>query len=101
MTNGLKVFYCPQVSVVDQATPALFFTFWPIFRSIVLREGVEIIHGHQTTSFLAHECILHARTMGLRACFTDHSLFSFGNAASIHVNKFMVQCTDLVVGEWG
>lgn len=43
----------------------------------------------QTTSFLAHECILHARTMGLKAVFTDHSLFSFGNAASIHINKFM------------
>ena len=89
MTNGLKVYYCPQMSVVDQATLPLFFTFWPIFRSIVLRENVEIIHGHQTTSFLAHECILHARTMGLKAVFTDHSLFGFANAASIHINKFM------------
>ena len=47
MTNGLKVYYTPQMSFVDQASMPLFFTFWPMFRSIVLREHVDIIHGHQ------------------------------------------------------
>eukprot|EP00455_Lapot_gusevi_P041136 TRINITY_DN4740_c0_g2_i1.p1 TRINITY_DN4740_c0_g2~~TRINITY_DN4740_c0_g2_i1.p1 ORF type:complete len:510 (+),score=77.02 TRINITY_DN4740_c0_g2_i1:68-1597(+) len=89
MTNGLKVYYCPQMSIHDQASLPTLFTFWPLFRSIVIREKVDIIHGHQTTSFLAHECILHARTMGLKVCYTDHSLFGFANAASIHVNKLM------------
>ena len=88
-TNGLKIYYCSQMSIVDQASLPFFFTFWPIFRNIVIREKVDIIHGHQTTSFLAHECILHARTMGIKAVFTDHSLFGFANAASIHINKFM------------
>ena len=27
--------------------------------------------------------------MGLKAVFTDHSLFGFANIASIHINKFM------------
>ena len=35
----------------------------------------------------AHEALLHARTMGLRTVFTDHSLMGFGDVASILVNK--------------
>lgn len=36
---------------------------------------------------MAHEAIMHARTMGYRAVFTDHSLFGFADASSILVNK--------------
>lgn len=35
----------------------------------------------------AHEALLHARTMGLRTVFTDHSLLGFADMASILVNK--------------
>lgn len=38
---------------------------------------------------MCHEAILHARTMGLRTCFTDHSLFGFADAASILTNKLL------------
>jgi glycosyltransferase involved in cell wall biosynthesis len=89
MTNGLKVYYCPVYPLVAQASPPNFFSFFPLFRNIMIREKIQIVHGHQTTSFLAHECILHAKTMGIKAVFTDHSLFGFADPASIHVNKFM------------
>jgi phosphatidylinositol glycan class A protein len=89
MTNGLKVYYCPVYPLVAQASPPNFYSFFPLFRNIMIREKIQIVHGHQTTSFLAHECILHAKTMGLKAVFTDHSLFGFADPASIHVNKFM------------
>ena len=36
---------------------------------------------------MAHEAVLHARTMGLPVVFTDHSLFGFADASSILVNK--------------
>ena len=36
---------------------------------------------------MAHEAVLHARTMGYRVVFTDHSLFGFADASSILVNK--------------
>jgi len=45
------------------------------------------VHGHQAFSVLCHEALLHARTMGLKTCFTDHSLFGFSDASSIHMNK--------------
>lgn len=36
---------------------------------------------------MAHEAIMHARTMGYRVVFTDHSLFGFADSSSILVNK--------------
>lgn len=38
-------------------------------------------------SALANEAVLHARTLGLKAVFTDHSLFGFADASSILTNK--------------
>jgi phosphatidylinositol glycan class A protein len=65
------------------------FSFFPIFRQIMLRERIQIVHGHASLSSLCHEAILHARTMGLRTCFTDHSLYGFADAASILTNKLL------------
>jgi hypothetical protein len=102
VTNGLKVYYCPQMSFYNQACaharssghfapsrapsgralcvflewpraraahrallparptgaraqaslPTLF-TFYPLFREIAIREGVQIIHGHQARALSA------------------------------------------------
>ncbi len=38
---------------------------------------------------LGIESVFHSRTMGLKSVFTDHSLFGFSDAASIHVNKLL------------
>ncbi|KAI1912382.1 Phosphatidylinositol N-acetylglucosaminyltransferase GPI3 subunit [Ophidiomyces ophidiicola] len=65
------------------------FSFFPIFRNIVIRERIEIVHGHASLSCFCHEAILHARTMGLRTVFTDHSLFGFAEASSILTNKLL------------
>ena len=77
------------MSLHQQASLPNLFCFAPLLRSILLRERIELVHGHQSTSAMAHEALLHARTMGLATVFTDHSLFSFGNVASIHLNKVM------------
>ena len=86
MTSGLKVYYCPLVTLVDQDSLPTFHAFLPLFRNILIRERVTIVHGHQATSTMTNECILYARTMGYAACYTDHSLFGFADAASIHIN---------------
>lgn len=65
------------------------FSFFPLFRNIVIREQIQIVHGHGSMSSLCHEAILHARTMGLRTVFTDHSLFGFADAGSILANKML------------
>lgn len=84
-----QVYYCPVMSLHQQASLPNLFCFFPLLRSILLRERIDLVHGHQSTSAMAHESLLHARTMGLAAVFTDHSLFSFSSAASIHLNKVM------------
>ena len=92
MTNGLKVYYTPLLCMPDVFSsgrvvlPTLFASA-PLLRSIWIREQIEIVHGHQAFSVLCHEALLHARTMGLKTCFTDHSLFGFSDASSIHMNK--------------
>ena len=60
-----------------------------MFRNIVLRERISIVHAHASLSALGLEAILHAKTMGLRTVFTDHSLFGFADAGSILANKML------------
>eukprot|EP00434_Breviolum_minutum_P016559 symbB.v1.2.014599.t1/scaffold1071.1/size202461/12 len=89
MRNGLKVYYLPFLPFHDNCTFPTFLSFFPLIRKVLLRERVDIVHGHQATSNLAHECLLHARTMGYHTVYTDHSLFGFADAACIHVNKLL------------
>ncbi|KAH9205324.1 hypothetical protein DL95DRAFT_439184 [Leptodontidium sp. 2 PMI_412] len=89
LTNGLKVYHVPFLVIYRASTFPTVFSFFPVFRNIVIREQIEIVHGHASLSSLCHEAILHARTMGLRTVFTDHSLFGFTDAASILTNKLL------------
>ena len=47
------------------------------------------MHTHAATSALGNESLFHARVMGYKTVFTDHSLFAFNDAASFHVNKVL------------
>ncbi|KAL9087398.1 MAG: hypothetical protein Q9165_006695 [Trypethelium subeluteriae] len=89
LTNGLKVYHVPFFVIYRETTFPTVFSFFPIFRNIIIREQIGIVHGHASLSSLCHEAILHARTMGLRTVFTDHSLFGFADAASILTNKLL------------
>jgi phosphatidylinositol N-acetylglucosaminyltransferase subunit A len=83
MTNGLKVYYLPLTVFYDQVTFPTLFSFFPLFRNVLIREGITIVHGHQSTSSLTNECILYARTMGYHVFYTDHSLFGFSDIARL------------------
>ncbi len=43
----------------------------------------------QSFSTLAHETMHHAKTLGIRTVFTDHSLFGFADLSSILTNKVL------------
>lgn len=89
MTGGLKVYYVPWKTMFMQSTfPTLYGNF-PIVRTVLIRERISIVHGHQTFSTLCHEALMHARTMGYKVVFTDHSLYGFGDVGSIHMNKVL------------
>jgi phosphatidylinositol N-acetylglucosaminyltransferase subunit A len=89
MTNGLKVYYLPLAVFYDQVIFPALYSFFAIFRHILIRERITLVHGHQSTSTITNEGILYARAMGYKVCYTDHSLFGFADIASIHINKIL------------
>jgi phosphatidylinositol glycan class A protein len=89
LTNGFKVYYLPLTVFYDQVIFPTLFSFFPLFRDILIRERISIVHGHQSTSTMTNECLMYARTMGYKTCYTDHSLFGFTDIGSIHINKLL------------
>ncbi|RUS81571.1 hypothetical protein EGW08_010672 [Elysia chlorotica] len=89
LANGLKVYYLPFPPFYNQCVLPTIFPTFPLLRNIFLRERIQIVHGHSAFSTLGHEAMFHARTMGLRTVFTDHSLFGFADASSILTNKVL------------
>ncbi|KAI9989009.1 hypothetical protein PInf_022730 [Phytophthora infestans] len=103
MTHGLKVYYLPVTPIVDNVTYPTFVNHLALFRAICIRERVQIVHGHQATSTFMHECLLQAKALGLgiKTVYTDHSLFGFADAASVHLNKvmkFSMSTVDAAIG---
>ena len=72
-----------------QCTFPTLYGLLPITRTILIRERITIVHGHQAFSTLCHEVLMHARTMGYKVVFTDHSLYGFSDVGSIHMNKVL------------
>ncbi|KAL1548808.1 phosphatidylinositol N-acetylglucosaminyltransferase [Salvia divinorum] len=89
MTGGLKVYYVPWKPFLLQNTLPTFYGTLPIIRTILIRERITLVHGHQAFSTLCHEALMHARTMGYKVVFTDHSLYGFADVGSIHMNKVL------------
>lgn len=89
LAPGLKVYHLPYTPISANATLPNFFTFLPYLRTTLLRENIDLVHGHGSLSSLAHEAVLQAPMWGVRTVFTDHSLFGFGDAVGILTNKLL------------
>lgn len=88
--HNKQVYYVPLVPVVDGDCMPTLCAFFPIFRQILIRERITLVHGHQASSVMSHEAILFAKTMGYRVAYTDHSLFGFADAARCAVQYHLV-----------
>ncbi|XP_035398226.1 phosphatidylinositol N-acetylglucosaminyltransferase subunit A [Cygnus atratus] len=89
LTNGLKVYYLPLRVMYNQSTATTLFHSLPLLRCIFVRERVTVVHAHSSFSAMAHDALFHAKTMGLRTVFTDHSLFGFADVSSVLTNKLL------------
>ena len=99
MTNGLKVYYMPLPFIediipflrnsTDQLSMPTFQAWLPLFRNILIREDINIVHAHQCVSALTHASLMHAQSMGYHTVYTDHSLFGLNDFAGIHLNKIL------------
>ncbi|CAL9730030.1 phosphatidylinositol N-acetylglucosaminyltransferase GPI3 subunit [Monosporozyma unispora] len=90
LTNGLKVYYTPLFVLHRETTFPSVFSMAPILRHIMLREKIDIVHGHGSGSAMAQESIVHANTLGMKTVFTDHSLYGFSVLGSILLNKLLL-----------
>ncbi|KAK2657184.1 hypothetical protein Ddye_010236 [Dipteronia dyeriana] len=85
----LEIYYIPWRPFLMQNTFPTFYGTLPIIRTILIREKIPLVHGHQAFSTLCHEALMHARTMGYKAVLTNHSLYGFADVGSIHMNKVL------------
>ena len=53
----------------------------------MIREQIDICHGHLSTSTIQQTVLMAAKLMGIKAIFTEHSLFGFDDMAGINLNK--------------
>lgn len=100
LAPSLKVYYLPYLPITSSASLPNFLLFLPYFRHIILSENIQLIHGHGALSSLAHEAVLHAPLLEVKAVFTDHSLFGFGDAVGVLTNKLLgaaLRCVDEVI----
>lgn len=91
LSNGLKVYYLPFLELYNGCSMATIVASAPWFREIFIRERIQLVHGHSTFSTLGYEAMLHGWTLGLRTCFTDHSLFGFADASAILMNQLVLR----------
>ncbi|XP_017784319.1 PREDICTED: phosphatidylinositol N-acetylglucosaminyltransferase subunit A [Nicrophorus vespilloides] len=89
MTNGLKVYYLPIRVFYNQCILPTMICNLPLIRYILIREQINIIHGHSAFSALAHEAMLIGKLLNLKTVFTDHSLFGFADTSAVITNKFL------------
>jgi phosphatidylinositol glycan class A protein len=89
LNQCLRVYHLPMPIIHDGNTFPCVFPSLPLLYDIYKREQIEIVHGHQMTSTMTHEAMLHAKLMGLRTVFTDHSMFGFSDPISIILNKLL------------
>ncbi|KAK8087151.1 putative to N-acetylglucosaminyltransferase SPT14 [Apiospora phragmitis] len=50
LTNGIKVYHVPFAIIYRSATFPTVFSFFPVFRNIMIREQIDIVHGHASLS---------------------------------------------------
>jgi phosphatidylinositol glycan class A protein len=92
LTSGLKVYHIPIHTIpphAGHATLPQFFASIPLLRSILIRERIDIIHGHGSLSSMACEAIIAGRSMGVPGILTDHSLFGLGGKGEMWGNKML------------
>ncbi|XP_059059539.1 phosphatidylinositol N-acetylglucosaminyltransferase subunit A [Achroia grisella] len=92
LTGGLKVYHIPLLVMYAQCALPTMVCNMALIRYILIRECIEIVHGHSAFSVLGHEVSIIGKLMGLKTVFTDHSLFGFADTSAVLTNKYLQMC---------
>lgn len=99
VTGGLKVYYIPFLPVYDRVILPTGIVWLPLFRDILARERIDLVHCH-AVSTMAAEGVIFAFAMGYHVIYTEHSNYGFTNVEDIHINKMqqlVLRAADLLV----
>lgn len=66
VTNGLKVYYLPIKVCYNQCILPTALCNVPMLRAVLLREQVDVVHGHSAFSALAHEALMVGSLLGIK-----------------------------------
>lgn len=80
MTKGLKVYYLPIHTFYNQCILPTMMCNIPLLRYILIRERIEIVHGHSAFSALAHEAMFVGKLLGLKVSENLENHFSYSRA---------------------
>lgn len=69
LTNGLKVYYLPIKVFYAQSILPTIICNAPLIRAVLIREQIDVVHGHSAFSALGHEAMTIASLMGLKVSF--------------------------------
>ncbi|KAK2196402.1 bifunctional PIGA [Babesia duncani] len=77
LSSGIKVYHIPSKSLIKPCGLPYFVDRFPLIRNILIREQIDIIHWHQSSSRMGQEYGLVGSLMGYKTVMSDHSLFGF------------------------
>lgn len=90
-SNGIKAYHLPvkatKLGPGHILFPTLTGSLLLLIRNILIRENIELVHGHQGTSTLGILGIFAATNINIPYVLTDHSLFDFKAISDIHINN--------------
>ena len=75
--DGVKTYYLPFLVITTNVIFPNYITDYPMAKEILLSEGIDIVHTHQSTSPLGLAFGIQGYHLGLRVVHTEHSLFEF------------------------
>lgn len=89
MANGLKVYHLPLLPVLrNDVGFAALFNITSLLRQILIREHVDLCHGHLSTSVTMAQVLITAKLLGIKTIVTEHTHFGYSDVGCINLNKF-------------
>lgn len=88
MANGLKMYHLQILPFINGAVGFVsFLNGIPVIRDILIRENIDLVHGHFSTSVTNFSTLIAAKALGVKTVMTEHTLFPFGSLETLHLNK--------------
>lgn len=88
MANGLKVYHLPLLPVLrNDVSMFALLNITPVIRHILVREHVDICHGHLSTSITMAMIMIVAKAIGIKTVVTEHTHFAYNDVGCINLNK--------------